>query len=174
MHKIYIFLISFLISIFLISSCNDPVTPEQDAVIKTWDELTTTFGYGSYATLYSYYTPQSLIVDSINSEFQPDDQKFLIFVEPECSCKETVKEPAYLIKILNEASVPDTCFEIFSMGSENSRHPHSGTVQIKKLPAVFLISSPNRIYSVLDSFSYWRDRQKVTYLEETVLNMIRK
>lgn len=169
-NKIILFISSILV-IGIIISCNNSTAPEPEAVLMSKDELSKTVGYTWFKDLWNYYTPNDSLTSLISLAFDSSNHKFIIFLEPDCTCKELVREPAYAVKIIDEALISSKYYEIYAAGSVKAKHPYQNIFKINRLPFVALIDSNNRVYSVLDSFNYWVDRKSIK-LENIILEAL--
>jgi len=171
MNKTRILLIALVFN-FILMSCQDPVPPEQNAVKMTKAELKTTIGYEWFNAYWNLYNPNSNTIEEIALAFDPSIHKFVLFIEPACTCKELVREPADMVKVLDMANIDEDYYEMYSMGSIHSKHPFEDKVAIKSLPQIYLVKSGDFVYSILDTFNYYIIRDNSTRIEKIVLNAL--
>jgi len=167
-----ILILTILVNLVLIS-CQDPVVHEQNAVKMTKEELKTTIGYEWFYNYWTIYKPDTNITKQIAPVFDSNTHKFIIFVEASCSCRELVKEPADLVKSLDLANISSDYYEIYAMGSIKSKHPFEDKITISTLPQIWLLKSGEFVYSILDTFSYYKPR-KFKYIEEIALEALQR
>jgi hypothetical protein len=137
------------------------------------NELSKTVGYTWFNSLWNFYEPNDSVKNLISTAFDSTKHKFIVFLEPDCDCKELVREPAYVVKILDVANISSKYYELYATGSTTSNHPYKSVFTLSSLPFVALITSNNKVYSVLDSFNYWKDR-RIIRLEDIVLEALEK
>jgi hypothetical protein len=171
MKCIKIFYVSIILIAMTLVACQDPATPVQDAVKVTKSELKNEIGYTWFWGYYNLYEPKDSIMNLIPNYFIPDSEKFVVFIEPSCTCRPTNESPADLIKVLDSANITESKYEIYSMSSKNSKHPYLGMMKIETLPAAFLFKNGKPVYSVLDSLKYWVDRDN-SKVEKIVLESL--
>ncbi|MFH1049593.1 MAG: hypothetical protein V1779_01540 [bacterium] len=167
-----ILLFAVILNIAL-TSCQDPVTPPQNAVKLTVAELKNTVGYEWFNAYWTLYKPDTIITQEITAAFDTNVHKFVIFIEPSCSCRELVREPADLAKVLEIAMVNQEFYDIYSMGGVTSKHPFEDKLTITKLPQVHLLKSGEFVYSILDTFNYYSARDKSTKIESIILDALK-
>ena len=169
----WVILLISIVGLGIFISCNDTTTPVSDAVLMEKSEISKTIGYTWFNDLWNYYEPNDSVKNLISTAFDSTKHKFIVFLEPDCECKELVREPVYVIKILDEANISSKNYEIYATGSITSNHPYKSLFTISSLPFVALITSDAKVYSVLDSFNYWKDR-RIIRLENIVLEALEK
>lgn len=158
MNKLIGLLLAIVVSSILFS-CQEPTVPVQDAVKMTKEQLKSTIGYEWFNGYWNLYKPDTNVTKDIATTFDPNVHKFVLFIEASCSCKELVKEPAEVVRVLDDAKVNSDYYEIYTMGSTQSKHPYEDKIKIKSLPQVWLVKSGEFSYSILDTFSYYKNRQ---------------
>ncbi len=168
--------VGILLSLIFISCQDlfpDPEVPVQDAVKLTKSELKNTTGYEWFNGYWTLYKPDATIADEISLTFDTTIHKIIIFIEPQCSCKELVRTPADLVKVLDIANISEEYYEIYSMGSVKSKHPFEDKLTIKSLPQVHLLKSGEFVYSVLDTFDFYSARNQSTTIESIILKALK-
>ncbi len=155
MNRIKIVLISALIYSIFLFSCEDTIPAQDDAVKFTSEELRNSTNWEWFNGFWNLYHPDSTITKEIESAFDSDADRFYIFIQPECICEEPAKEPADLVKALDESNIDEIYYEIYSMGSIKTRHPFDDKIKIESLPAAYLFKSGEPVYSIIDTFNFY-------------------
>ncbi|MFC2130278.1 hypothetical protein ACFLSQ_02475 [Bacteroidota bacterium] len=155
MNRIKIVLISALIYSIFLFSCEDTIPAQDDAVKFTKAELRKFSSYDWFNGFWNLYHPDSTITGEIENIFDSETDRFYIFIQPGCVCEDPVKEPADLVKVLDESNIDEIYYEIYSMGSIKTRHPYDHKINIKSLPAVYLFKSGEPVYSIIDTFNFY-------------------
>ncbi len=169
LYNIYV-IISLMM---IISSCNQTTTPEQTAIKMTKEELTHTIGYTWFNVYINDYAPNDSLTHIIDSLFNRNKHRLIFFLEPECTCEELVKDPAYLVNILEHSNITEDNYEFWGMGSTKTDHPYKDLINLNELPHVALMSSNNYVYSILDSFYKYQVYKKWN-LENALIDALEK
>ena len=166
--------ISVLFLIFitmLMVACEETTAPEHKAVQMTKSELSETIGYTWFNGYWNYYQTNDSLTQIIDTTINRNIHKFVLFIEPECSCKELVKEPAYIVKVLDNSNINEDNYELWGMGSVDAEHPYENILNIKKLPFIGLMRNDDFVYSILDSFIKFKAYRNVS-LEQVILESL--
>ena len=166
-----LYILIFIVIIFF--SCDQLSEPEQKAVKMSREELAKTIGFTWFNVYIDDYTPNDSLAHIIDSLFDRNNHKLIFFLEPECTCKELVKDPAYLVNILDHANITENNYEFWGMGTPNADNPYKEIIQIKDLPHIAFINSGNYVYSILDSFYKYKVYKK-WILENVIIDALEK
>jgi hypothetical protein len=108
-----------------------------DAQRLTVAELNTSAGYVWFPAETAVYSPRPEFVADIAKRFTPDTRA-IVFVRPTCSCRGTQKLFPHVVKTLMQAGVHEDQIEIFSMRSNQDKHPYADRISVTALPAIFI------------------------------------
>lgn len=126
-----------LATITLVSIACSTQDPVLDAQRLTVAELNTSAGYVWFPTESRLYVPRQEFVSLVRDRFTTDT-RFLIFVRPTCSCRGTQKLFPQVIRVLLDAQVPESNIEIYSVRSNQDKHPYMDQIALGNLPAVYV------------------------------------
>ena len=171
MNRIKIVILSVLAISFFLISCEETTTPPQQAVKMTKKDMKENIGYEWFDSFWNLYNPDTAIVSQINQAFNSNTQSFYLFIEPACSCKETVKQPADMIKVLDLAGITETYYTFYSMPGVGSPHPLKAQITLKTLPSVYMFRAGAPVYSIIDTFNYYVNRNYKS-IESIVLDAV--
>ena len=151
-------LLVIIFSIIMLESCNDSTLPT-DAVKMTVSQVSATPGFEWFAPRLAEYIPDTNIISQIKTVFDTSKYKFYIYCKPSCSCEESQKVFPRIMKVLMEAGVPESRYEIFSMAKPTYFHPYKNKFFVNSIPATFTSNTNDSFYSIVDTI----DAIKVRY-----------
>jgi hypothetical protein len=135
--------VRILLSIFtaiagiVLSSC---ATEPVDFVAQrmTIIELNTSAAYLWFPAETQVYNARSEYVSEISQRFTADTRA-LIYVRPSCSCRGTQKLFPQVVKTLMQAGIREEQIEIYSMRSNQDKHPYAESITISNLPTIMIV-----------------------------------
>lgn len=137
MFTVRLFQLSMPVVVALLVAACSTDQVNVDAQRLSIAELNTSAGYVWFPAETQVYSPRQEFVTDIAKNFTAETRA-IIFVRPTCSCRGTQKLFPHVIKTLTEAGVREDQIEIFSMRSNQDKHPHSDRISLSSLPAVFV------------------------------------
>lgn len=158
-------LVIALTLLLVLTSC-ETVTPEYTAQQLTVTELNETPGYAWFPAEVSQYTPNADMVSTVKTAFDPSTEKIAIFVKPGCSCRGTTRLFPQIMKTLLDANVDMSKVEVWSMRGLTDKHPYQPTITITDLPAVYVFRN-NLIVAEVHDVNY-TDRNADTLIATAV------
>lgn len=160
-----ILLIFLLLSMFFYS-CKETELVEEGYIIER-NDLYTSVGFDWFRERHNAYQPNSVAIEQIKNSFRPN-HKFIVFVKPTCSCQGTQFDFPSLIKTFDEANIPAENYEIWAVAKEHYKHNHMDIIDLKKLPACYLVVDGVPVFSILDTFYEQTDAGIGVNLEDVV------
>lgn len=151
MKKYYVSLL-FIVIISVLSSCTDN-NPVIDAQIMDADELKYLPGFSWYESEVNTYNPLDTCITAVQSKFNPDTDKFIVYVKPSCACTGTYKQFPAFMKIMSEIGIPKENFKVYSMTSTFNNYPEMSEFKIRELPTFMLLRNNQPVYSIADTFN---------------------
>ncbi len=149
--KKYLLLILLFIVMSIIYSCSE--NPVIDAEIMDAEELKNLPGFSWYEFELNSYVPFDTSITAIKSKFNPNTDKFLVYVKPSCACTGTYKQFPAFMKIMSEIGVPKENYKVYSMTSTFNNYPEMDMFKIIELPTFILMRNGAPVYSVADTFN---------------------
>lgn len=157
-----------LFSLFVLS-CNDN-SVDPSAQLYSLEDIKIRPGFNWIELEMDKYNPDPLKIEEIHSNYDVNTNKIYMFGKPSCTCSGDHNQLAYFLKILEEADIPESNFEIYSMGSVSDDYPFVDDFQIKRLPE-FFVEKNGTFYSIIDEKVSISDSAS---LEQAFLNIILK
>lgn len=170
----FLYVFFSLLALSLVSSCDDTTSVDPLALLTDRDKLHSKIGFTWLNGSINNYSPKDSISNLIESVFDSSKHKFVIFMEPECSCKPLVVLPAYVFKIFDIANISTKYYEIYVANSVLAPHSYENIFKIDKLPFVVLLTSGSKAYSILDTFDFLSKRINNYTLEDAILDALKK
>lgn len=172
MNRIKIAVLSCIAICFLLISCEETTTPTGTVIKMTKADMKKAIGYEWFDSFWNLYNPDTAVVAQIRQAFDPGTQSFYLFVESSCTCKETDRSPADMIKALDMAGVAETYYTFYSMPGVGTTHPLSDKITLKSLPSAYMFRAGVPVYSIIDTFSYYENR-KYKSIELIILDAVK-
>lgn len=147
-------LIFSLLIALAITSCENGTTQSSEAVKTTVTDLKKEPAFGWFIDEVNNYQPDSLSIKSIETGYNENTDKFILFVKTTCSCVGTTKQFPSFIKSLQSAGVKESNMEIYKMTSSTDKNPYTDKVKLKDLPRFFLVRNGIIKYSIIDTLEY--------------------
>jgi hypothetical protein len=150
MIKNFAQIINYIFIIFIFSSCIDNNYYENTLRVTLY-EIPSLGGYSWFQSRFNDYQSKTEVIDLIKQTFDSTHHRFYIFAKPACSCEPAHSRFPYSMKVLVNAGIDTSYFEIYSMLKISSRHPYCSILIIRDLPSVYIIKDGIPVYSVIDS-----------------------
>ena len=136
------FLILVVLGIVTLGGCSTPEEPELTAQRLMIDDLTKTPGFTWFVAEMNRFEPRPELLPPITAAFQTaSEKKVCIFVKASCSCRGTQRLFPQIVKTLLDANVPEDRIEVWSMRTEQDRHPYEAMFKISALPSIYVIDN---------------------------------
>ncbi len=165
MKKYYVYLL--MLAIFsIISSCTD--NPVIDAQTMDAEELKNLPGFSWYEFEVNSYNPLDTCITAVKSKFNPNTDKFIVYVKPSCACTGTYKQFPAFMKTMSEIGIPKENYTVYSMSSTYNNYPEKSQFKIMELPTFMLLRNNQPVYSISDTFNL-RDKATDSLRLEQVL-----
>lgn len=146
-------LIFSLLIALAITSCENGTTQSSEAVKTTVTDLKKEPAFGWFIEEVNNYSPDSASIESIIANYNPNTDRFILFVKTTCSCVGTTKQFPSFIKTLQSAGVQESNMEIYKMMSNKDKNPYSDKLIINDLPRFFVVRNGVIKYSIIDTLS---------------------
>jgi hypothetical protein len=172
--KSLIFSALAIVSFSLLQSCTEEVAaPEgQQATLMTIDQIKTTKGYTWYQSGYDNYNVNKNFMDQVKAKLMNTDKNFVVFVNPSCACVGTQEQFPSAVKILQNAGINEPTFKVYTMKYPEMKNPYTNILQVKYLPALFIIKDNVALKSVFDSLHVYKNINPDITLEEAFLKCL--
>lgn len=119
-------------------SCTQNTEPEYTAEQLTLEQLRTTPGFAWFDAEFQAYQPDTALLAQIRALYRPGQHHFYVYVKPTCSCVGTQKLFPHFLRIMVEAGVQSSDWEIYAMHGVGDKHPHQSWLHVKVLPSFFI------------------------------------
>lgn len=167
-----LFVIAFF-AIFLLNSCDDnPIAA--DAELSSIDEIATKPGFTWFYEEMNKYIPDEGVVELIKGSYNQDEHDFYLFVKPSCTCPGNHNLFPKFIKTLESAGITESEYTIYTMTSEDNKHPFEDIMAINELPAFMIFKNGSPVYSLGDTLALDVLKDQEKKIEEYILTAILK
>lgn len=156
--------------LLIILSCSDDNGVTPNAELVTFDEIITKTGYLWFSDEYQAYEPEMSKVEEIANNFDPSTEKFIVFAKPSCTCNGDHYYFSKFMRVIDEAGIDHSNLEIYAMSSKDNKHPYQDILEIKKIPAFFIVKNDTPRFSVFDSLYNSQKYKDDPIIENVVLD----
>lgn len=162
--------------LLLMSSCTEnPIKVETQKL--TLEDIKTSPSYSGFNFYFEGFHSKQTAISQISSSFNNGTHRFVFFLSPSCfSCGRIDSLSPRLVKILTDALIPTTSYEIYSMQNYKSEHPYIDKINLKILPEMWILKGGVPVYNVTEAimeFVFANPTENINY-EEFVLEGLNK
>lgn len=161
----------FVIGLFSLGSCEDSSTISE-ARRATVEDMLIQPGFAWFDEAKKNYVYDTLVVDQIKN--YNTKQKLFLFVKPSCSCDGTKRIFPHFIKVLEQAGLSQSDYELYFMSSEEDKHPYMTDIKIKNLPGFYYKNTDGSYYSIVDTLSDRLGKNLNYKIEDILLEAAKK
>ncbi len=151
----------------LVVGCTQSTQPEYTAERISLSTLRTTPGFAWFEAEVQSYQPDSAVVALIRQAYRPGEHRFYVYVKPTCSCYGTQKLFPRFCRVLLDAGVAESDWEIYSMHASTDKHPHMHWLRVQQLPSFFIAAQGQLLGTIAGELPAGKS------IEQVVLEILR-
>ena len=154
MKNIFAVLFTAVLLLSLQSCRESTVEVIKDAIKLSEAELMDIPAYDWYTSTKKYYETDPVIISEIESKFDADSFRFLVFLSPCSICSAKQFEAPRFVRALNDAGIGEEFYEIYTVPAfPESEHPYMDVLEINRLPGLYVLKNDVPVYSILDTLT---------------------
>ena len=161
-------------SIAIFTSCTDNISYDEDAQKITVNDIVATPTNGWFRVEMENYKPDTNVIKEIINNFDPAKHRVYLYANFSCGCNNQQTDISHLCKVFEECNIPDSSYEIYSMKSSTSKHPHKALFSISQLPECIVMKDTNAVYFMLDTMRTKQLYGQTIPIEQLLLDGLKK
>ena len=142
---------------FFIVSCTENVSYNEEATRMYLPTSFETSGLAWFKPEMDTYKPDTSIINQIKTVFDSTKHKILLYADFTCSCTSKQSDIADMCRVLSDAKIDTSHYEIYSIRNSTNNHPHKNQFTLVELPQIVVLKDTTAVFFVMDSVRYYRD-----------------